>query len=307
MKIAVFTKNRSNPAYNGARIGADRAARLLGVQVLHYVPDTPDDAQEQSRLVETALASRPDGIVFSPVHPTRVDAAVRRIAEAGIPIVSIVSPVEAVPCVCFVGSDDRRLGHEAGRFLFDALGGSGQVLRVDGHHGSFTSTRRVAGFEAARAQYPGIGLAGTVTGDYIYPTAYARTTAWLRSHPDTPLDACFVANDIMALGVIDALNEADREARVVGVNAIPEALPALQSGALLATADFNALQIAYLATEALVRYLRGEAVPSRIELPAELVTRENLDEYRKPYEARRVLTLAQIADTPMAPAGTHGH
>ena len=38
MKIAVFTKNRTNPAYAAARLGADRAAERLGAQTLHFVP-----------------------------------------------------------------------------------------------------------------------------------------------------------------------------------------------------------------------------------------------------------------------------
>ncbi|RYY64458.1 MAG: sugar ABC transporter substrate-binding protein, partial [Comamonadaceae bacterium] len=30
MRLAVFTKNRTNPAYAAARLGADRAAAALG-------------------------------------------------------------------------------------------------------------------------------------------------------------------------------------------------------------------------------------------------------------------------------------
>ena len=37
-RLAVFTKNRTNPAYEGARLGADRLADRLGCSVTHYVP-----------------------------------------------------------------------------------------------------------------------------------------------------------------------------------------------------------------------------------------------------------------------------
>ena len=45
-RIAVFTKNRTNPAYAAARLGADRTAARLGATTVHYVPDTPDSVPE---------------------------------------------------------------------------------------------------------------------------------------------------------------------------------------------------------------------------------------------------------------------
>ena len=60
--VAVFTKNRINPAYHGARLADDRVAARFGGRTVHYVPETPDDPVEQSRLIDQALATRPDAI-----------------------------------------------------------------------------------------------------------------------------------------------------------------------------------------------------------------------------------------------------
>ena len=62
MRLAVFTKNLTNPAYCAARLGAERAAAALGgVEVLHFVPQTPDDPAQQSALIDEALvAASPD-------------------------------------------------------------------------------------------------------------------------------------------------------------------------------------------------------------------------------------------------------
>lgn len=294
MKIAVFTKNSSNPAYTGARLGADIAARNLGAETLHFVPETPDDAAQQSALVDKALEASPDAVVMSPVHPTLVDDAMRRIQAAGIPIVALVSPVTSVPCVSFVNSDDYSLAIAIARYLFEHLGGKGQVLIVSGHASSPTSNERLRGFADAAMQYPDISIIDTVVGDYIRPTAHARTAQWLAAHPDTTLDACLVANDIMALGVIDALAAVDRKAAVVSVNAIPEAIPAIRAGTLLATADFNAMRMAYLAAECAVRHVNGEIVPDRVVLPVQIVDRNNCHLWDRPYEERSVLTLSEL-------------
>ncbi|HEV7803774.1 MAG TPA: sugar ABC transporter substrate-binding protein, partial [Burkholderiales bacterium] len=50
--LAVFTKNRSNPAYAAARLGANRTAQRLGARTVHYVPVKPDDVDEQIALID---------------------------------------------------------------------------------------------------------------------------------------------------------------------------------------------------------------------------------------------------------------
>lgn len=293
MRLAVFTKNRTNPAYAAARLGADRAAQAFGgVTVDHYVPDTPDDPEQQSALIERALATNPDAFVLSPVHATHVDPAIRRIAEAGIPMVGFVNPITAAKSVCYVGADDVRLAREMADYLFRHMQGQGRVLVVTGPGQSVTSLDRLRGFRDAAERNPGIRVVGQLAGDYDRGVAKARTAQWLRAN-DAP-DACLVANDIMAIGVLEALDEARQRALVVGVNAIPQAIIAIGAGRMLATADFNAMQMAFLATECAIRHLRGQAVPAEIELPVQIVDRANYREWDRPYEERPLLTLQQI-------------
>lgn len=295
-RLAVFTKNRTNPAYGAARLGADRAAQAFGgVLVDHYVPDTPDDPAEQSALIERALATRPDAFVLSPVHASKVDPAIRKIAEAGIPIVGFVNPVSAAPSVAYVGADDVRLASEMAGYLFRHMQGRGSVLIVTGPVQSVTSLDRLRGFGECIERHAGIRVVGQVAGDYDRHVAKARVADWLRAN-DAP-DACLVANDIMAVGVLEALDAAGRRALVVGVNAIPEAIAAIGAGRMLATADFNAMQMAFLATECAIRHLRGEAVPARIQLPVQIVDRGNCREWDRPYQERPLSTLSQLEAT----------
>ena len=67
MKIAVFTKNATNPAYESFRIGADRVARAAGARTVHFVPAKPDSVDEQTAMVEQVLRERPDIVIFIPV------------------------------------------------------------------------------------------------------------------------------------------------------------------------------------------------------------------------------------------------
>lgn len=294
MRLAVFTKNLTNPAYGAARLGAERAAALFGAEVMHFVPKKGDDPVEQSALIDEALAltPRPDAFVLSPVHATLVDPAIRRIAATGIPIISFVSPIEAVSSVAHVSSDDYELALAISKYLFDHLKGRGRVLVVTGPEDSFTSLERLRGFKDEASRHPGIELVGQVAGDYVRETARARAAQWLSEHAAP--DACLVANDIMAVGVLEALDAIKRSALVVGVNAIPEAVKAIGEGRMLATADFNAMQIAHLATECAARHVRGEKVPPQVELPVQIVDRSNYQQWSLPYEKRPVITLEQL-------------
>ena len=292
MKIAVFTKNLSNPAYAAARLGAERAAAQLGAEVRHYVPVTPDDPQQQSALIHEALADAPDAFVFTPVHPTKVNAAVAAIHEAGIPIFGFVNRMPAGACVSYVGSSDAQLAENIANYLFDQLQGRGKVVIVEGPADSVTSIERVRAFEAAAARYPGIHIVGRCSGAYLREPARAAFAALLPQRPQ--LDAVLAANDIMAIGVLDALQAAGRNAAVVGVNAIPQAIEAIREGRMLASADFNAMLMCFLATECAIRHAQGEAVPHEIELPVAIVDRGNCAQWDLPYQERPLPTLSEL-------------
>ena len=298
MRLAVFTKNYSNPAYAAARLGAERAAALSGDEVLHFVPVQGDDPVQQSQLIDDALAlvPRPDAFVFSPVHPSKVNAAIGRVVAAGIPMVGFVNPIEAAPMVGYVSSNDYELACSIAQYLFGYLQGQGQVLVVTGPEDSYTSQERLRGFQDTARAWPGITLAGQLAGDYVREVARDRSADWL-SHHNTP-EAVLAANDIMAIGVLDALDAAGKKAAVVGVNAIPQAIRAIAEGRMLATADFNAMQMAYLASECAARYLRGQAIPTSIELPVQIVDRRNCAQWDLPYEQRPVITLEQSGEKP---------
>jgi len=282
--IAVFTKNRTNPAYHAARLGADRAAARLGARVLHYVPDIPDDIGEQIALVGQALAERPDAIVFNPVHLTALDDSVRRIGAAGIPMVNFLNRLATGRFLSFVGSDDYRLGREIAVYLFRHLGGKGDVAMMEGVPGAVTSRERVRGFLDAAKEWPDIRLHATPPGDYQETTARRVMTAFLATAPR--IDGVLSANDVMSLGILSALEDAGRRAPVIGVNALPEAIASIKAGRLLATVDFDAMKITAIATEAAIRHLRGEAVPGEILLPAQIVDRTNFQPWDRPIEAR---------------------
>lgn len=282
--IAVFTKNDTNPAYAAARLGADRTAQRLGALTRHFVPAQPDDVAQQIALIDEALAARPDGFVFVPVHESAIDPAIARIDASGIALANIINRMRRGNRITFVGSDDRALAVAVAERLFRELEYRGRVAILEGTPGSVTSQMRVAGFLEAARRHCAIEIVACCSGGYQHEPARAATQALLAREPR--LDGLLCANDVMALGAIEALRAAKRALPVIGVNALPEAIEAIKAGSLTATADFDAMKMACIATEALLRHLRGEALPREIMLPVQVVDRANCARWDRPITAR---------------------
>jgi ribose transport system substrate-binding protein len=282
--IAVFTKNRTNPAYAAARLGAERVAARMGARIAHYVPEKPDDVAEQKTLVERAIAARPAAAVFVPVHATAMRDSVRKINAAGIPAVNYLNRLAEGQFVAYVGSDDYQLARDIAAYLFRHIGGKGELVILEGVPAAVTSQERMRGFRDAVREFPGIRVAASRAADYQQETARRVTAELLAGLPR--VNGMLCANDVMALGAIEALDAAGKRVPLVGVNAIPEAIAAIKSGKLLATVDFDAMHISSIATEAAIRHLRGERVPAEIILPVRIVDATNYQPWDRPLEAR---------------------
>ena len=283
--LAVFTKNRVNPAYDAARLAVDRVAAEAGARTLHYVPATPDHVGEQKALVTQALAARPDAVLFNPTDDVAMAEDVARIIAAGIPVAVFINRMN-VPVVTFVGSDDVRVGETIARALFQGLGGTGKVVALNGTRGARTARDRTEGLKRVLADSPGIELVGSRVGYLQEAPARKAMEELLHDHPQ--IDGVWTANDVMAFGTLTALREAGRSATVVGINGLPAAIGHIERGTMLASIDFSAFNIAAIATHAVLRHLAGRPVPPEIMVPAELIDRSNCHRWKVPFAERPI-------------------
>lgn len=283
LTLAVFTKNRVNPAYAAARLAADRVAAETGARTLHFVPTTPDDVGQQKALVGEALAAVPDAVVFVPVDDRQMVPDLARFADAGIPVVTCINRMEG-KVISFVGSDDVAVGHTAAKALFVALPRGGRIVAIEGTPAAPTSRDRTVGLHKVLAETPAIQLVGSGVGYFQQVPAREEMARLLAEHAD--IDGVWTSNDVMAFGVLEALAAAGRPAKVVGVNGLPEAIDNIERGAMQASVDFSAFNIAGMAARAALRHLRGEAVPASIMVPAALIDRTNFKRWKVPFALR---------------------
>jgi ribose transport system substrate-binding protein len=291
--IAVFTKNQTNPYFQAVRVGADAAAKVLNVKTLHYIPTKPDSIPEQMSQVEDVVVKKPDAIVFTPVDYKALVPGVEKINAANIPVVNITDRSAAGKFVAFVGADDYSTGLETGRYLLKSLNGKGNFIILEGVKGALTSTDRVRGFNDALKENPDAKLLASQTANYQRLQALQVMENLLQSHPQ--IDGVLAANDAMAMGAIEALEGANRTARVVGINGTKEAVDAIKAGKLLASGDYNGFLQGCIGTIIAARSLRNQPVVAEIVLKPTVVSKENYQPYDTPVESRSCPTWEQAA------------
>jgi ribose transport system substrate-binding protein len=289
--IAVFTKNSTNPAYDAFRLGADQIAQANGAKAVHYVPKKPDNIDEQKAMVEQVLKDKPDIVIFIPVDDVAMIESVKKLNDAKIPVVLASNPLPG-SFVTYVGADDYEIGYRQARYLFDKLGGKGNIVVIEGVPAAPTNRERLRGYKRAFAEYPGIQVLGSGLGNYQQPDAKRVMQKFLAEHPQ--IDAVLSANDGMALGALEALKEANRTSIVVGINGILPAVKQIETGAILATVDFNMFKIGCTATRAAVRYLKHEPLPEKVMLPAEVIDKTNYKAWLTPVNERACPQWAEV-------------
>jgi ribose transport system substrate-binding protein len=283
MTIAVFTKNRTNPAYEAFRIASDQIARTTGVKLIHLVPNQPDNVDEQKAMVEQVLKDRPDAVIFIPVDDVAMIDSVKKLNEAKIPIVLVSNPLPG-SFVTYVGADDFEIGYREARYLFEKLGAKGKIVVIEGTPAAPTNRERVRGYQRALAEFPGIQVLGSGIGNYQQVDARRVMEKFLTEHKE--IDAVLSANDSMALGVLEALKAANRTAIVIGINGILPAVKQIETGGMLASVDFNMFKIGCTATRAAVRHLKREPLPEKVMLPAEVIDKTNYKAWLVPVDQR---------------------
>jgi ribose transport system substrate-binding protein len=277
--VALVLKTLNNPFFVEMEAGAREAADSLGIELVVQAPEREIDVEKQMQIVENLLQRRVDALLITPSGSREIVPAVGKANEAGIPVVVVDTRVDASALAeaggriaSFIGSDNVDGGRIAGRFVAERLGGQGRVAVLEGIPGHETGDSRLTGLREVLAEHPGIEIVSSQTANWERDQAFNVTQNVLQSHPD--LDAIFAANDVMALGAVEAVAAAGRtgEIVIVGFDAQEDARIAIREGRMDATIAQNPREMGRLAVISADRLLRGETVPAEQPVSIELVT-----------------------------------
>lgn len=280
--IAAVIKGLDNPFFGAMQDGITAEADADGVGVEVQAAQSLDDLTGQADRLSTLVGQDHGCFIVNPISETNLVQPLASLADSGTPVVNIDLPISAdaleqtgAEVATYIGTDNVAAGRLGGEYVSETLGGQGTVALVGGIEGDPTSQARLDGFNEGIGD--GIEVVATVAGDWDRQTALTEAETLLNTTPD--LDAFFAANDVMALGITQAVANAGRadEVTVVGVDGIEDALAAVADGTLTATVSQYPYVIGTLGVDACQAAMAGRDLPESVDAPVQLVTSENVE------------------------------
>jgi ABC-type sugar transport system substrate-binding protein len=281
VRLAAVIKGLDNPFFVTMRDGLVATARRHDARLaVGAAPAGLQDTTGQASELQSLAAQRPACYVVNPITQTNLVPALSDIAE-DTPVVNVDSVIGkdaakavGVKVTTYIGTDNRAGGRLGADAMAALVARGARVAVITGIPGDVGSGLRAEGFtEGTRGRFT---VVMTIAADFEREKARRAAADLLRADPR--IAGFFAVNDLMALGVADAVQAAGRghDVQVVGFDGIEEALAAIRSGTLAATVAQYPYMIGQLGVEACLAAIRGDSVPAKIDAPVQVVTRANV-------------------------------
>lgn len=242
------------------------------------------DVQIEITNIESLIQQGCDAIIVSSLSGTSIYPAYKEVHDAGIPLV-----IAASGCAqehedaynyydAFVSTDEVEMGRAAADYANELLNGEGKIVMIRGVVESTNSMNRYVGWNEQVVNYPGLEVIVEQAANWLRLDANQVMTNILQANPE--IDLVYCENDEMAMGCLEAIQDAGREDEImiISMDGQEDAAQEVQKGGPFKLTITNCSDT----TEALAaacKLAQGESVDKRIVLPYEMVTSENVDTY----------------------------
>jgi ribose transport system substrate-binding protein len=208
---------------------------LLGVEVTVF--DANFTAEKQRQQLEQIAGQDFD---FVAIHAGAINALVdpvKAILAKKIPVIQMDTKIaedsEALGITTFIEPDNIYMGETMATTLFNAIGGSGEVIHTQGQLTHTGAQLRGTGFRNAAAKFPGIKVVDESSANW---SADETTKLWENLLVKFPnVKGGYFHNDDMALAAAQVAKAKGKDVTLVGIDGMEPACQAVGRGDLLAT------------------------------------------------------------------------
>ena len=274
LTLGLSLSTLNNPFFVTLRDGAQAKADELGAKLV--VVDSQDDPAKEASNMEDLIQQEVDAILVNPTDADAIVPSIQKANEAGIPVFTIDRGASGGEVVAHIASDNVAGGEMAAEFLCESIGGTGNVVELQGIAGTSAARDRGQGFnEYMSANCTDAEIVAQQTANFNRAEGLSVFENILQAQPE--IAAVFAHNDEMILGAIEAAQAAQREGIVfVGFDAVDDAVDAVKAGTLAATVAQQPAEIGSLGVDTAVKHLNGDSVAEYIPVPLSLVTADSL-------------------------------
>jgi len=243
------------------------------------IEDAKGDVAQQLQQVQNFIGQGVDAIIVNPVDTNAVKPIVDLTTKAGIPLVFVNrKPATTLTGkMAFVGSDSELAGRLQMEALAKRMDYKGNVAILLGDLANEATRERTKGVKAVVAKYPGLKVVQEQTAKFTRNDAVDVTSNWLTAGDD--IQAIASNNDEMAIGALQALGKNEQKILVAGVDGTPDALQMIKNGKMVATVFQDAKGQGSGAVQTAVKLVKGEQVQKIVDIPFQLITKENYESF----------------------------
>jgi ribose transport system substrate-binding protein len=276
--IGVVPKATSHLFFLSVHAGVEQAGRDLHLDVLWNGPQNETDYARQIEVVDSMIAQQVAALAISATDEHALVAPLERAIRAGIPVTVFDSAVDIDNYVSFIATDNYAAGCTAARTLAGFIGNAGPVAMVMQKPGGTSTVLRERGFDDTMAkEFSHIRVVARQFGMADPARSRAAAEDILTAHPD--LAGLFASSEAASLGSIQAVRNRGLAGKVklVTFDFSKTHVEALQDGTSNAMLVQNPFRLGYEAVKSLADKLVGRTPPKRLELPARVILKSDLD------------------------------
>ncbi|OBZ94772.1 sugar ABC transporter substrate-binding protein [Pararhizobium polonicum] len=270
-----------HPWFDKVNDGAQMAAAALkaqtgaNIEVIYSAPQAADVVQ-QNQILDSALATQPDGLAIDLLDPSGNRASLEEAQAQKVPLVIFDSvPPEGMK-ITYIGSDFCEQAKIAARRLVEVLGGQGEVAIMMGVPTAPNHAIRAECHRQVFAENPGIKVVAEGIDNDSIETAQQQAAAIMQANPNLK---GWVASDAAGpIGIGQAIVEAGKQGEVtlVGLDNLPEMLEMIRNGVADSSSASQPELQGYWSVMMLWSQATGAPVPGYIDTGNAFLTKENV-------------------------------
>jgi len=208
----------------------EEVARLGNIEL--QVMDGESSAEKQLPLLENCLTLKPAAVAISAQDPKGQLAALKKLVEADIPVLSCESTMDASADFDYygVGGDLELQGKILGEYFAETLPEGAEYAMISGIQGNMAQILRDKGFRDGIASNPTLKEVFYQDCGFDRAKAVSAMQDCLQAHPNVA--GVFSIDTPMALGALQALKDAGKNGEVllVGIDLNDEGILSLKDG-----------------------------------------------------------------------------
>jgi ABC-type sugar transport system substrate-binding protein len=209
--------------------------------------DAQSKRENQIRALKTFAQQGVKAIILAPVISDGWSDTLSDIKKANIPVILVdrgINVDDQSLYATLIASDFVQEGQRAGDWLAKKMDGKGNIVQLEGTTGAAPAIDRASGFKKAIEAHPDMKIIMSQSGDFNRTKGKEVMEAFLKAR-GKEINAVYAHNDDMALGAIQAIEEAGMKPGtdiiVVSIDGIKPALEAIVAGKLNCTVECNPL------------------------------------------------------------------